>query len=357
MTVYKIADQIKLILNGIDENVMHDKMLMYYQSLYLMDENESWVLKELQGISNQLLDKSWTANRTKAFIDEIAGLMIKNVYLNNFLEEYKDEDLSISEKLNNKDNVMILEIVAFSIVLQQLTMAIYLNSGLMVLLVDHFKKLRAKSNVFKYVGFFHKMKMLSVEKSITTRMASFNTGIVHPKIGRLLLPTNILEACLDDYFDGFKDNANASRPLITNRPGASEDRYTGAGPSRWSEDKKVICYALPLPQKWNELYLTWNMAFISKFPRFLYMLPKLLIPQVADYHAKPMEFMSNRVYALYITLMYGGLNFHKWEERDDDFKWSDKRLTTRWGEANLESANDYKQEVLRRKKERELFVS
>ena len=96
MTVYKIADQIKLILNGIDENVMHDKMLMYYQSLYLMDENESWVLKELQGISNQLLDKSWTANRTKAFIDEIAGLMIKNVYLNNFLEEYKDEDLSIS---------------------------------------------------------------------------------------------------------------------------------------------------------------------------------------------------------------------------------------------------------------------
>jgi hypothetical protein len=357
MTVYKIADQIKELLNGINENLMHDKMLKHYQALHLVDENGSWVLKQLQEISDQLLDRSWTENRTKAFIDEIAGLTIKNEYLNNFLELFKDEDLSISEKLDNKDDVIIPEIVAFAIALQQLTRAINLDTSLMMLLVGHFKKLRSKSDTFKYTSFFHKMKLLSVEKSITTKMVSFDTGIVHPKIGSWLLPINILEAGTSDYLDGFKDNAHASRPLIMNRPGASEDRYTGAGPSRWSEDKKAICYAMPLPQQWSDLYQTWNMAFISKFPRFLYMLPKLLIPQVADYQAKPMEFMNNRGYALYITLMYGGLNFQKWKEREDDFIWSDKRLTTLWGKANLESANKYSGEVLRRKKARELFFS
>lgn len=258
--------------------------------------------------------------------------------------------------MENRANVIIPDVVAFTITLQLLTRAMYLNPNLVVSLVNYFKKLRNSPGVFTYSSFFHKLKLASIEKSIKLNMRSFDTGNVHAKKGSWMLPLNILEACIDDYYDGFKDNAKTCNPLIRNRPGFREDRYTGAGPTRWSEDKMVICFAMTLPRQWTDLNQTWNMAFISKIPRFLYLLPKLLIPQVADYHDKPMEYIENRVYALYVALMCSGLSYSKWQESGDDFIWSDKRLTTLWGKANLKSADKYKKEIQTRRMERELFV-
>ena len=55
---------------------------------------------------------------------------------------------------------------------------------------------------------------------------------------------------------------------------------TGSGPCQFSSNKQFLECAPPLPLQWADLYHTWNMAFTSSQPDFIYYLPKLLIPSV-----------------------------------------------------------------------------
>ena len=82
-----------------------------------------------------------------------------------------------------------------------------------------------------------------------------------------------------------------SIPIST---GQSEDIRTGAGPTRFSEDGQRIEFRPPLPRQWADLYQTWNMAFISKYPDFPFFMAKLLIPSVSGYQGRPENYLYPR---------------------------------------------------------------
>jgi len=57
-----------------------------------------------------------------------------------------------------------------------------------------------------------------------------------------------------------------------------------------------------LPRRWADLYTTWNLAFVSHYGDFPYLMTKLLIPQVNGYQDSPEEYIYNRLLALYCQL-------------------------------------------------------
>ncbi len=348
MVLNKIADKINECLNGIDSESMFQLMVKHYQIFQLLDNQMNWVHPQLQKKSDELLGKNWTENRTKSFVWEMTELAQKNEYLVNFLEQVGSERFeTLTEKFKEEGTYVIPDLLAFAIVLERLSIQMAQDPEFIILLTNIFRERKNKAQVFRHPSFFHKVKLLSIEAGLLKKLEMHKTGVVPPGAFRWLLPLNILEAYLFDFLKGNKDNAKACLPLVVNRAGAAkEDPLTGAGPSIWSEDKKTIRIRMSLPKEWANLYQTWNMAFVSQYPSFLYLLPKLIIPQVANYHNKPTEFIENRVLALYLTLLYTGfLNPAKERNNEPVYNWSDKKLTTLWGKANLVSANLYKKEL------------
>ena len=57
------------------------------------------------------------------------------------------------------------------------------------------------------------------------------------------------------------------------------DNCTGAGPTRLSLDGKTLGLFYPFGRQWADLYTTWNLAFVTNFRNWPYMMVKLLIPR------------------------------------------------------------------------------
>ncbi len=156
---------------------------------------------------------------------------------------------------------------------------------------------------------------------------------------------NILEAVVTDYISGFRDNAKAGLTLAFHKTGSKHhDPRTGCGPSTWSDDKRAISMSMPMTKEWCDLYQTWNMAFVSTLKDFPYIIPKLLIPQVADYQGVPTSYMYKRILALYLCLNHASFNYvEKAKNHEKVIEWNDKKLSSLWGKVNLENAQIYKQ--------------
>jgi hypothetical protein len=349
MLTQKIAGILKAAVKGIDEKRMQNLLAKQYDCLHLMDERKNWLLPSLNAISGELLPNDLTEEKTVNFIDEIARLAEANPYLVSFLKRVDQETFPVlAGKVSAEGAVVIPELVAYAWMLECLTRAMYNDYRIALEFVPHFQKERNEPNSFNYVNYFHKLKLKSVEIPIKKNIAKrFGSGIISPQAYRWTLPINILEACLTDYMNGYKHNARAGRTLMVNRPGRKTDHpLTGAGPSRWSENKKAVSVRMPMPKQWADLYQTWNMAFVMQFPVHLYLLPKLLIPQVASYQNAPTEYIYKRVLALYLVVNYSGFCVQaKANNKEQVADWRDSKLTKLWGESNLESAKAYEELV------------
>ena len=96
------------------------------------------------------------------------------------------------------------------------------------------------------------------------------------------LVVNIMEAVLEDERNRNFDNAEAGI-ILAKFPHTKEyNNKTGSGPCHLSRKLQVLECAQPLTRHWADLYSTWNLAFVSEFPDFVYYLPKLLIPSVRE---------------------------------------------------------------------------
>jgi len=349
MLTRTIASQIKAALNGFDMQRMHDQMRTHYKTFQLLNDIGKWTIPALQKISSELLPGHLDENAAKNFVDQMAALAEKNPYLIDFLEKVKNEKFeSLHKKISIEGPETFPDLLAFAMVLERLTLALYNDPGLALDCIEYFRKKRLHPGAFRYRSFFHKLKLNSIERPFHKKtLQRAQTGTVPPDSFRWSLPVNIFEACVTDLLNGNKNNSRASWPLIVNRPGnRKDDPKTGAGPSRWSEDKKAVSLHMPLPKEWADLYQTWNMAFVIQFPFYLYILPKLFIPQVANYQEKPSEYIHNRVLALYLTLNYYGFRTAISQKNNmSEPDWTDKKLTELWGRSNLESAVKYKKAV------------
>ena len=200
---------------------------------------------------------------------------------------------------------------------------------------------------------FHKIKLLSIVPVIKGYIADhrdISTGKckrnIDDGLGPLALQLNILEATASDLLIKNNDNAKTGWILAMNKAGGKPDPATGAGPTVWSDDKKAVCLCMPLPKKWADLYQTWNMAFVSKMSDYPYILPKLLIPQVADYKNNPTKYLYNRSIALYLYLNYSCFDYlEKKKKNIPVINWRDETLTKIWSECNRISSNHFKEEL------------
>lgn len=353
MKTDKIANKIKEYLNGFDEKKMHSQMIKHYTLLHLIDKEEKWATPRLQKISQELLPSDLTEIKSKAFVDEMAKLAESNPYLMNFLKKAQNEKFEhLSEKVRMEGKIVFPDIIAYANVLERLTKAMYENPNIIEECSEVFRKAREGSNSFKYKSLFHRVKFMSVQYPIRKIIIKCHkTGIVPAGMLGNVVALNILEAIIDDYISGYKNNARAGWSLAINRGGSK--RYnpkTGAGPSCWSVDKKGICVSMPMPKKWADLYQTWNMAFVSNIPDYPYVIPKLFIPQVAAYQEKPTEYMYNRALALYLHLNHAAFNYaNKLKMNESVIQWRDHKLTSLWGKSNAESAQKFKAELAKRK--------
>jgi hypothetical protein len=353
MIVREVANEFKKALRGFDEEKMLHHMKKHYKTMRLIDEDGKWVCTRLQNISHELLPKDFNEKKSRAFVDEIAQISLKNPYLNDFLEKAKNEKFYILEKkLKEEGKEVLSDVVAYALVLERLTKAIAKEHKLMEDCVNIFQNKREELQVHKYMGLFHKVKLMSVEDPVKNLvLKSFKTGKVPENALSVMLPINILEATLGDFLMGNRDNAKAGWTLAINRPGEKPyDIKTGAGIATWQEDKTGLSFRMPLPKHWADLYQTWNMAFCSQIPNYPYVLSKLFIPQVSKYQDKPTHYIYNRALALYLHVNYAAfqsLDVAKFKESTID--WREDNLTKLWGKVNHESSRKYRNELARRR--------
>ncbi len=352
MVTKKIADEIKKTLDGFDEKRMHNQMQAHYRLLHLMDEKGKWATPELQKIASELLPENITENDSKDFVDEVAQIAEKNPYLVKFLEEVKDEKFEhLAAKVKTEGQQVLPDVIAYSIVLERLTKAMYDDFRILKNCVEVFENARKESKSYKYMSWKHRIKLSSIEIPVKkVLLKAHDCGVVPRRAGSLMYSINILEAMFVECALGYKKNARAGWTLAIHRPGPKKyNSRTEARPSVWLEDGRAIAYAPPLPRNWADLYQTWNMAFSSYMCDYPYIIPKLLIPQVANYQNNPKGYIYNRVLALYLCLNYFAFfNVKEAKTNQPKLQWSDHKLTSLWGKSNAESAREYESELARR---------
>ena len=162
---------------------------------------------------------------------------------------------------------------------------------------------------------------------------------MRPSFVKVMLPINIMEAIYEDQRLGFRDNAKASWSLSLNHP---ERKAHTEKQAHWDDKKQNILVTMPDPRAWADFYQTWNMAFVSHYTNFPYLLTKLAIPAVADYSHEPEGYIYSRGVCLYTFIHWLWLDrADRRRSNEEDLNWADAAFTKSWGRVNLESSADY----------------
>jgi hypothetical protein len=122
---------------------------------------------------------------------------------------------------------------------------------------------------------------------------------------------NIYEAGIADYNRGFKSNALCAEALseeLNNlninikyrkmliAPANSKNPFYKQLPENYSID-------FPVSQKWQSLYVSWNLAFVlGELDNLDILFPKLLIPSVIS--VKSNQFIEARVVSLWLSIIF-----------------------------------------------------
>ena len=96
-----------------------------------------------------------------------------------------------------------------------------------------------------------------------------------------------MEAVLEDERNHNFANAEVGVILAKFPQTVEHNNKTGSGPCRLSPSRQFFECSQPLSRRWADLYSSWNLAFVSQFPDFVYYVPKLLIPTVSSYQDNP----------------------------------------------------------------------
>jgi len=344
----EIVQVIKDTVSGLGRDEIREMMELHFRQLRLIGKSGKWMTKELEKLSDFLLPDNLNGDKVKDFVDQIARHAEANQYLKDFFEKAEGQHFDhLYHKVQTEGAAVLPSVVTYALVLERLTEAMREDWRIIECCKKIWKKARLKVGLSKYISLFERVKLSSLEIGINLILKCHKSRKVPSRFCRLILPVNIIEAIFADTRLGCKDNAVSGWPLATNLPGAKKlNPKTGAAPSHWSKDKKVIHLCMSLPGKWADLYSTWNLAFVSRYRDFPYFMTKLLIPQVACYQDAPEEFIYNRALALYTQCHYTFLGRSDLVNQGKEaIKWNDRKLTEFWGEVNKESARKYSEEV------------
>ncbi|WP_096084642.1 hypothetical protein [Agaribacterium haliotis] len=334
-----VSRSLKSSVRGLDARTVQGIMLTHYKTMRLVDENYQWVAPELEDIAAELLPASTTANDAIALVNKMEAVVKRNPYMMAFFHEaaYKNFE-TLEAKVESEGAQILPAVVAYAMVQENLTKAMYNDPNLIEVLKNIWVPTRQKLGIEANLSTFHRLKLMSVEKPMTDYIEFHSTGEVPADYGKLDLPLNIFEATAEDLAADRRDNAKSGAILAFNLPGVL--------PSRFAEDGKGIKMTMPAPKAWADLYTIWNMAFVSHFEYFPFVMVKLMIPQVNNYANEPELYMYNRSLALYSHLHFSFFSqFDQLVAGQPGMKWYDEDLTELFGQVSKLSAYDYKWEV------------
>lgn len=344
-----VKEQLKGYVSDLSSKEVYQLMKKHYMTLCLISKEGHWASPELQSISDILLPGELDGSGCCEFLDEIAVANMENEYLMYFFSQGKFSEYStLKQKLETEGKKILPDVIGYALMLQRLTKACADDWKVFASMFYIYRKARQEKKAFDVLPLFHKIKLMSVDKPCEKNyILAHKTRVIKPTAGGIAVAINILEATIADSRKKNKGNAKAGWILAKNKCGLKKaDTLTGAGPSRWSADGKKIQRCYPLPKKWADLYQTWNMNFVTRFGDFPYLLPKLLIPQVAHVIDQPENYIYHRAIALIIYLNYAGFDYiEKQEKGQKAIDWYDDRLNKEWGKCNGKMAQQYERDL------------
>lgn len=343
--IAEVGNFLKSYLKDFDPTAFKGMMLSHLNTLNLLDQNGEIVIPSLKAKQDSIIPPDLKKEDCEKFIDEIVSANKSNEYLEAFLSQATKGHFSKLEgKIKNEGSKVIPETIAYAIVLEGITSAMKDDYKIIEDLSRYWVNKRKPIRLTKHFNWFEIAKIFSVEIPMRQITKFHRKGKIHKNFLRYLLPLNIMEAFMSDRFKGFRGNAKAGWTLAVNNPKRKLNGDGTDGVSYWSQDKKSINFNLPKSKKWDDLYQTWNMSFISDYNILPLMMPKLLIPSVANYKNNPDEYIYNRALALYVHIYFVLFDrVNKSENGITEMDWADKELTKLWGEMNKESSLKYSQ--------------
>jgi len=343
-----IADCIKELIAGLRRDRISELIRQHLRQFRLIDGTGRWQAEELAELGDWLLGLDLDTDDVLELVDEAARCAGANAYLTEFLDRAKADAFDrLYEKVQIEGAMVLPSVVTYALLLERLTQAMRNDWRLIRACREIWRRARDAEGMNSHLTVFERTKVLSIDVTIDRVLGFHESGSVAPKFTRVLLPMNIIEAMLEDLRLGNRDNAASAWPLVKDRPGSrAREAKKGEVAARWSEDGKAILLSFALPRSWADLYATWNLAFVSHYGDFPYLMTKLLIPQVNGYQDRPEEYIYNRLLALYCQLHYTGFGrVDLARQGRDATDWHDDALTRLWSSVNRESAKKYSEAV------------
>ncbi|MDH3654373.1 MAG: hypothetical protein OEN21_08905 [Myxococcales bacterium] len=343
-----IAGRIKELIAGLGRDRIAELMRHHLVQFRLVDGTGRWQAEELAALGDWLLGKDLDTDDAHELLDEAARCAAANPYLVEFLDRAKGEAFDrLYNQVQTEGATVLPSVVTYGLLLERLTRAMRNDWRLIEACREIWLRARDADDMNSQLTVFERAKVLSIDVTIDRVLGFHESGSVAPEFTRVLLPVNIIEAMFEDIRLGHRDNAASAWPLVKDRPGSwAHEAKTGEVAARWSEDRKAIVLSFALPRRWADLYATWNLAFVSHYGDFPYLMTKLLIPQVNGYQSSPEEYIYNRLLALYCQLHYTGFGrVDRARQGRDAIDWHDEALTKLWSSVNRESAEKYSEAV------------
>ena len=344
-TIFKIQNFLVTSIEGMEPQEIRSSIVAHYKTLGLMDQSGQWVRDEFNQLSGHLLPELITAQDLEALVKDAAKNLDNNVYLNAFLKEAGSKQFTLMSKASTPQGQKELQdVIPFAFALQQLTVALRQDMGLLEVVQDVWAKRREFLGVGKVSNLFEKAKLYSVEYCIDNVIKFHKEQEVDPRFLKFMLPLNIVEANLEDSRKGMRDNASAGWQLSNSYPGKLCPEGVDCD-ARFTDDGHGLLISLPEPKAYADLYQTWNMAFVTNYDNFPYFLAKLTIPQVSSYEKDPRAYIYNRALALY-AFMHFEL-FGRFETKPEGkMSWRDPEMQKLWGKCNKHNASENYEKLL-----------
>jgi hypothetical protein len=343
-----IAERIKEVIAGLRRDRITELIGQHLVQFRLIDGTGRWQAEELAALGDWLLGEDLDTDDALKLVDEVAHSAGANPYLAEFLDRAKGEPLDrLYRKVQLEGATVLPSVVTYGLLLERLTQSMRNDWRLIEACREIWLRARDAEDMKSHWTVFEHAKVRSIDITINRVLGFHESGSVAPEFTRVLLPMNIIEAMFEDIRLGNRDNAASAWPLVRDRPGSwAREAKTGEVAARWSDDRKAILLSFALPRRWADLYTTWNLAFVSHYGDFPYLMTKLLIPQVNSYQDSPEEYIYNRLLALYCQLHCTGFGrIDLASQGRDAIDWHDDALTKLWSSVNRESAEKYSEAV------------
>ncbi|MBT8451355.1 MAG: hypothetical protein KJO40_05235 [Deltaproteobacteria bacterium] len=343
-----IAERIKEVIAGLRRDQITELIGRHLVQLRLIDDAGRWQAEPLAALGDWLSGEDLCTDDALVLVDEAARCVDANPYLVEFLDRAKGEAFDrLFHKVQTEGAAVLPSVLTYGLLLERLTQAMRNDWRLIHACREIWLKARRAEDMKEHLIVFERAKVLSIDIAIQRVVEFHESGSVTPEFARVLLPMNIIEAMFEDIRLGNRDNAASAWPLVKDRPGSrAREAKTDGVAARWSEDRKAILLSFALPRRWADLYATWNLAFVSHYGDFPYLMTKLLIPQVNGYRDSPEEYLYNRLLALYCHLHHMGFGrIDLARQGCDPIDWHDEALTKLWSSVNRESAETYARAV------------